>query len=110
MHRTEEMRRHQIFFFDGWLGGFYASTGLLGTKAAGPIAAAWAVTHFLGEAGYMRLVEKTMEATKRLIEGVESIPGLEVLGKPDAHLVAIVAENPEELDIFAVMDALSAGG
>ena len=110
LHRTEEMRRHQIFFFDGWLGGFYASSGLLGTKAAGPIAAAWAVTHFLGESGYMRLVKKTMEATQRLIEGVESIPGLQVLGEPDAHLVAIAAINPDEIDIFAVMDALSAGG
>ncbi len=110
LHRTEEMRSHQIFFFDGWLGGFYASTGLLGTKAAGPIAAAWAVTHFLGEAGYMRLVEKTMEATKRLIAGVESIPGLQILGKPDAHLVAIAAVNPDEVDIFAIMDVLSADG
>jgi glutamate/tyrosine decarboxylase-like PLP-dependent enzyme len=58
----------------------------------------------------MRLVEKTMEATKRLIEGVESIPGLQVLGKPDAHLVAIAAINPDETDIFAIMDALSGGG
>ena len=45
-----------------------------------------------------------------MIAGVESIPGLQILGKPDAHLVAIAAINPDEVDIFAIMDVLSADG
>lgn len=110
LHRSEELRRHQVFMFDDWLGGFYASSGLLGTRAAGPIAAAWAVIHFLGEAGYLRLVETTLAATRRLVDGVRSIPGLGVLGEPDAHLVAIAATDPRALDVFAVMDRLSARG
>ena len=110
LHRTEAMRRHQVFLFDDWLGGFYASSGLLGTRAAGPIAAAWAVIHFLGEAGYLRLVDTTLDATRRMVAGVRAIPGLRVLGEPDAHLVAIAAIDPDALDIFAVMDVLGARG
>ena len=110
LHRTEAMRRHQVFLFDDWLGGFYASSGLLGTRAAGPIAAAWAVIHFLGEAGYLRLVDTTLDATRRMVAGVRAIPGLRVLGEPDAHLVAIAAIDPDALDIFAVMDVLAARG
>jgi glutamate/tyrosine decarboxylase-like PLP-dependent enzyme len=110
LHRTEAMRRHQVFLFDDWLGGFYASSGLLGTRAAGPIAAAWAVIHFLGEAGYLRLVDETLDATRRMVAGVRAIPGLRVLGEPDAHLVAIAAIDPDAIDVFAVMDVLGARG
>ncbi|MFM7617163.1 MAG: pyridoxal phosphate-dependent decarboxylase family protein [Actinomycetes bacterium] len=110
LHRTAELRRHQIFLFDDWLGGFYASPGIQGTRSAVPIAASWAVLHFLGESGYLRLVRTTIDATIRLVEGVRAIDGLRILGEPDAHLVAIAAEDPEHLDIFRVMDELGARG
>ena len=63
MHRSKELRRHQTFSFDGWLGGFYGSSGILGTKPGGPIAAAWAALQFLGEEGYRRLSEEAFTAT-----------------------------------------------
>ena len=54
VHRTKALRRHQIFVTDNWLGGIYGSSGLLGTKSGGPMAAAWAVLHHLGDDGYLR--------------------------------------------------------
>ena len=45
LYRTHELARHQIFATSDWLGGFYASTAMAGTRPAGPIAAAWAVAH-----------------------------------------------------------------
>lgn len=110
VHRTEELRRHQIFVFDDWLGGFYASSGIAGSKPASPIAAAWAVLHFLGEDGYLRLTEQTLDASAALVGGVRAIPGLSVLGEPDAHCVAIAAADPDTLDVFKVMDALATRG
>lgn len=110
IHRSEELRSHHIFVFDDWLGGFYASSGMAGSKPAGPIAAAWAVLHFLGEDGYRRLTEVTLDATRRLIDGVRSIPGLEVLGEPESQCVAIAAAGGSDVDVFAVMDVLAAGG
>jgi sphinganine-1-phosphate aldolase len=110
VHRNEELRRHQIFVFDDWLGGFYASSGIAGSKPAGPIAAAWAVLHYLGESGYLRLTEVTLAATERLVDGVRGIRGLTVLGEPESQCVAISALDPDALDMFRVMDALGARG
>ena len=44
-----------MFVTDRWLGGIYGSSGILGTKGGGAIAAAWAVLHHLGDDGYLRL-------------------------------------------------------
>ncbi|MBA2326652.1 MAG: aspartate aminotransferase family protein [Actinobacteria bacterium] len=110
IHRNQELRSHQIFVFDDWLGGFYASSGIAGSKPAGPIASAWAVLHYLGEEGYLRLTDVTLAATERLIDGVRAIPGLTVLGEPESQCVAISAVDPDALDVFKVMDALAERG
>jgi sphinganine-1-phosphate aldolase len=112
LHRTEELRRDQIFVFDDWLGGFYASPGMQGTRPAGPMAAAWAVLHHLGMEGYLRLTETTLDAHRRMIDGIRALEGLTVLGEPEAHLLAIAAEEQGEdtLDVFAIGDAMHARG
>ena len=93
MHRDRNLRRYQTFAFDDWLGGFYASSGVAGTKPGAPIAAAWAALHFLGEDGYLRLTAAAHDAATTLIAGVNATPGLEVLGEPEATLVAITAAD-----------------
>ena len=112
LHRTRQLRRYQTFVFDGWLGGLYASPGMQGTRAAPPMAAAWAVLHHLGMEGYRRLTETTIDAHRRMVDGIRAIDGLRVLGEPDAHLVAIAAEAgwEDHLDVFAIGDALAAHG
>jgi len=71
------------------------------------MATAWAVMHRLGIDGYRRLTAVTIDATRRLIAGVRTHPGLRVLGQPDAHVFAF--ESPE-LDVFALGDALHRHG
>lgn len=109
-HRNAALRKHQIFIFDDWLGGFYASPGISGTKPGAPIAAAWAVMHFLGQDGYRQLVRTAIDAARKLAAGVRAIPGLTVLGEPIAHNVAISAEDPNTVDVFKVMDVLAERG
>ena len=70
LHRPKTNLRHQIFMFNDWPGGLYGTLAFLGTKPAPPIAACWAVLQFLGEEGYLRLAADTLEATRRLVEGV----------------------------------------
>jgi len=110
VHRNAGLRKHHIFVFDDWLGGFYASTGIAGTKPAGPIAAAWAVMSYLGRDGYERLVGLVLDASRRMVDGVRAIPGLTVLGAPIAHNLAIAAEDSSQLDVFRVMDVLGTRG
>jgi glutamate/tyrosine decarboxylase-like PLP-dependent enzyme len=111
IHRTKELRRHQTFVFDGWLGGFYASPNMQGTRAGLPMALAWAVLHHLGEDGYKELTATTIATSRRMVEGVRAIDGLTVLGEPEAHLVAIAADPARpDVDVFAVGDALQERG
>jgi glutamate/tyrosine decarboxylase-like PLP-dependent enzyme len=103
LHRSRELRRHQTFATGNWLGGAYASSGVLGTRSGGPIAAAWAVMRHLGEDGYLRLTREARAATERLAAGLRATPGVRVLAEPDATLVAFTIEGA---DVFGVGDAL----
>jgi glutamate/tyrosine decarboxylase-like PLP-dependent enzyme len=107
LHRNRELRRHQTFSTENWLGGLYASAGILGTRSGGPIAAAWAVMNFLGEDGYLRLTKTARQATEALLDGLRAIPGVRVLGEPDATHAAFTIDGA---DPFAVGKELAKRG
>jgi glutamate/tyrosine decarboxylase-like PLP-dependent enzyme len=108
LHRTRTLRRFQVFTTDNWLGGRYGSSGVLGTKSGGAIAAAWAVLQHLGTDGYLALARSARETTRRLLASLRAMPEVRVLGEPDAMLVAFGFEPP--VDAFAVADALRRDG
>ena len=109
LYRTKQLRRHQIFLFDAWLGGFYGSPNLQGTRSGLPMAAAWAVMQHLGVDGYVELTARVLDTADRVRAGVSAIDGLGVLGDGAYHLVAIAADPSSEaqLDVFALGDALA---
>jgi sphinganine-1-phosphate aldolase len=109
LHRTKELRHHQVFLFDAWLGGFYGSPNLQGTRSGLPMAAAWAVMQHLGVDGYVELTRKVLETADRVRAGISAIDGLRVLGDGDYHLVAMAADPAaaDPLDVFALGDALA---
>ncbi len=110
LYRTHELARKQLFVTTDWLGGFYASTAMAGTRPAGPIAAAWAVLMHIGRDGYVELTRTAHDAARRLRAGIESIDALEVRGDPPATVMAFGARDPAALDIFAVGERLAAEG
>jgi len=110
LHRNKELRKYQTFVFDAWLGGLYASPNLQGTRAGLPMACAWAVMQRLGLEGYDRLTRVTLATRDRMLEGIAAVPGLQVLGKPEAQVVAFSAELGSGIDAFALGDALLARG
>jgi sphinganine-1-phosphate aldolase len=109
LHRTKELRRHQTFVFDGWLGGLYASPNLQGTRSGAPMAAAWAVMRHLGIDGYVELTRRTLDAADRMRAGIAAIDGVRVLGAGTFHCVAMAADGPG-VDVFAVGDRLRERG
>ena len=104
LHRPKANMRHQVFMFGDWPGGIYGTQAFQGTKPATPIGAAWAVMHFLGEEGYLRLARETMDATERLRAGVAAIDGVHVWGEPDMTVMAL---GSHDHDILAVGDKLN---
>jgi len=71
------------------------------------IAGAWAAMMSLGEEGYLENTKKIMEVSKRLQKGIEEIPELFIIGRPD---MTIVAFGSNVVDIFEVNDTMSSKG
>ncbi len=108
LHRTKELRKYQTFVFDDWLGGFYASPNLQGSRSGLPMAAAWAVMQHLGIDGYVGLAQSVLANADAMRAGIAEIDGLHVLGDGGFQLIAM-ANDPEsdvEIDVFALADAL----
>ncbi len=93
VHRTKRLRSYQTFVTDNWLGGLYGSSGILGTKSGGSIAAAWAVLQYLGDDGYRRLAGVARRTCLRLAEAIAQVPSLRLLAPPDTTLVAFTADD-----------------
>ncbi|MFN3258444.1 MAG: pyridoxal phosphate-dependent decarboxylase family protein [Ilumatobacter sp.] len=115
LHRTKASRAYQTFVFDGWLGGFYASPNMQGTRSGLPMACAWAVMQHLGVDGYVDLTRQTLINADRLRAGIMAIDGIRVLGDGQFHLVAMAADDggvndASPIDMFALGDALLARG
>ena len=106
MHRSKQLRSYQTYVTDNWLGGVYGSSGVLGTKGGGAMAAAWAVLHYLGDEGYLRLTAAARRACEELTAAIATMPEFSIRAQPEATLLAIGAAQPDELDVFAVADAL----
>lgn len=97
MYRNRDFRKFQIFAYADWPGGVYATPCLAGARPGGTMAAAWAVMHYLGAEGFMALAQKARAATEKLIEGINAIPQLYVLGDPDATVFAF---GSDEINIY----------
>jgi len=108
LHRTKDLRRYQTWTFDAWLGGFYGSPNLQGTRSGLPMAAAWAVMQHLGVDGYVELTRQVLENADRMRAGIVAIDGLRVLGDGGFHLVAMTSDpaSARPIDVFALGDAL----
>ena len=79
--------RHMAYHFDNWPRGQYATHTLVGTRAGGAIAAAWAVMRYLGVDGYKRVTQRVLDTRRAIERGVRAL-GLEVLGEPRLSIVA----------------------
>ena len=107
LYRDAALRRFQFHVSTGWPGGIYASPSMAGTRPGGSIAAAWAALKRIGRDGYLDMAKGIMETSRQLIEGINSIPGLQVLGDPPASVFAFASD---EVDIYAVGDVLDEQG
>lgn len=110
LHRNKFLRADQTFITDNWLGGTYGSSGVLGTKSGGPIAAAWAVLHHLGDEGYERLTLASRRTALRIADHVDSHPDLILRARPDTTLLCFGVRDENRHDVFAVADALNSRG
>ena len=70
--------------------------GILATRSAAPVAAAYAVAEYLGINGYTNLVNKCMKNTFYTVKKIEEV-GLELLTQPTMNVIAIKLKNPTKI-------------
>ncbi|MGP3770976.1 pyridoxal phosphate-dependent decarboxylase family protein [Streptomyces sp. SDT5-1] len=109
LFRDAGLRRHGWFAHAAWPGYPVVNSTLQGTKSAGPLAAAWAVTERVGAEGYAVLSTRVHRTTRALAEGVERIAGLRLAARPEASLVAVASDDPD-IDVFVVADEMRGSG
>jgi len=106
LYRSEELRLHHIYVNSVWPGYPLVNTVVLSTRSAGPLAAAWAVLHYLGEEGYLEMAKRVLKARETLMKGLPEL-GFEVLGQPESSLIAFTSGD---VNIFQLADWLKGRG
>lgn len=102
--RTREQLDFMTFNAGPWPLGRMLTPTLAGTRPGGAIAAAWAVTQFLGVEGYRAKQREVTEARAKIEAGVEKL-GFKVLGKPQLGIVSFTHEKADALALYARMHA-----
>lgn len=107
MYRSKDIRKYQLFASTDTTGYTLINSTMLSSKTGGPMAGAWAILNFLGEEGYKKIVREVQDATKRLIEGINAIEGLQVLGEP---VMSMFSFQSETINVYQLADEMNKRG
>ncbi len=89
-----------------WPGYPIINPGVLSSRSAGPVAATWAVLHYMGEAGYLNQAQRILKARQELTEGLEKL-NFKIMGRPRSPIIAFTSE---EINLFNLSDLLMDDG
>jgi sphinganine-1-phosphate aldolase len=103
LYRDKSIRKHQLFACAASTTYALINATILSSKSGGPSAGAWAILHYLGENGYKQIVRDVQTATGRLINEINAIDGLRVLGEPVMCMFAIASD---EFNVFDLQDEM----
>jgi len=70
--------------------------GILATRSGGPVAAAYAISKYLGIKGYNELIKKCMNTTDYTEKRISEL-GLNLVVKPTMNVLGIKLKNPSEV-------------
>ena len=93
LQRGRDRQRSQFFATTRWPGYPVVNPTILGSKSAGPLAAAWAIINALGTQGLAELADSCARSTQAVRDVVDGIEGLRVVGEPVGPLLAIASDE-----------------
>lgn len=100
--RTRAQLDFMTFDAGPWPLGRMVTPTLAGTRPGGAIAAAWAITQFLGVDGYRAKQKAVTDAREKIEAGVTKL-GFKVLGKPQLGIISFAHEKADALALYAKM-------
>ncbi|RMH42822.1 MAG: aspartate aminotransferase family protein [Deltaproteobacteria bacterium] len=107
LYRTPELRRYQIFTHSAWPGYAVINPTILSSKSCGPMAATWAMLHYLGRAGYRAIARRLAAMADRFAAGIGAIDGLTIVGRPEMTLFAVASKTHS---VFRLCDEMKRRG
>ena len=107
MYRNKEIRKYQIFACTDTTAYTLINPTVTSSKSGGPMAGAWAILNYLGEEGFMQIVKTVQEATQKLIDGINAIPELEVLGQP---AMCMFSFKSDVFNVYQLADLMAKRG
>jgi sphinganine-1-phosphate aldolase len=107
MYQNKDIRKYQIFACTDTTGYTLINPTLLSSKTGGPMAGAWAILNFLGEQGYKKIVKEVQEATQKLIDGVNAIQDLQILGEPAMCMFSFKSDT---INVYQLADEMNKRG
>lgn len=114
LHRGRTRHRKQFFTTTSWAGYPVVNPTLLGSRSVSSTAAAWAIVHRLGAAGYQQLTASCASSAHAIEQAVRSIPGVKLWGNPTGPALAIVADTAlpasEQVDPHHLADEMARHG
>ncbi|TPX34394.1 hypothetical protein SmJEL517_g02959 [Synchytrium microbalum] len=110
MYRNKEIRKHQYFVAPMWPGGLYSSPSTAGSRWGGSVASCWSAMVTFGESGYVETTRKIIEANRKIVKGVRSVPELIVIGEPLLTVIAFTSRPGSNINIFGVSELLGRKG
>jgi len=71
--------------------------GILGTRSGGPVAAAYAVSRYLGLEGYEQIVKDCMQTTEYAANQIKSL-GVSLVSEPVLNVIAVRLKKPSKVE------------
>jgi tyrosine decarboxylase/aspartate 1-decarboxylase len=81
-------------------GGEMKQSTLLGTRSGASAVAVWALLMHLGRSGYAAVVERCLGLTWKLVEGIQSIEGVDIVTEPTMNIVGVKSDRIDVRLIF----------
>ncbi len=78
-------------------GGNFKHLHIVGTRPGGPVISFWALMKYLGMNGFKKILNKCMENTRYLCEGIKEIEGIRLATEPVMNIVGITTESGESI-------------
>ncbi len=107
LYRNKTLRKHQIFACSNWIGYTIVNNAVQSSKSGGPMAAAWAVLNYVGDAGYLDIAKKKLASVGKITQGIEKIKDLRLMAEPDMCLVSFTSDT---INVFHIIDEMNQKG
>ena len=107
MYRNKDIRKYQIFACTDTTAYTLINPTVTSSKSGGPMAGAWAILNYLGEDGFKNIVKTVQDATRKLIDGINAIPELGVLGQP---AMCMFSFKSDVINVYQLADAMAKRG